>query len=86
MTSRRSVARHIIRHKAGKWALTFYVVNQSEQEAVLRQWIFDSGINKHSDHSAENGRRFLKWLLSNETGIFSCQCGLPSWILRLHGY
>ena len=48
MTSRRSVARHIIRHKAGKWALTFYVVNQSEQ-AVSGQWISDSGINKNTD-------------------------------------
>lgn len=76
MTSIRSVARHAIRHR-GREGSTDILCSQTEQETILRQWILIAGsVILLTTRQIWTSCSVAEWLLSNDTGILYCECGL----------
>lgn len=77
MTSIRSVARHTIRRR-GREGSTDISCSQTEQETLLRQWILIAGsaILLTTRQIWWTSCPVAEWPLSNDTGIWYCECGL----------
>ena len=77
MTSIKSVARHIIRYRAGKGAPTFYVLERSRRP-ISSQWVLIAApIAILATQQTWTSCSIAEWLLNNNnTGISYCEMWL----------